>query len=235
METCEKCSQTYASKRGLSIHRKFCDGTIPKPKWTCHKCNHYVHSQRERHVEICDGLGPGAHKRSARNGRGHDWNKGLKISEETKEKIACALRGKPWKTKDPDTEINRRKKISEKMKNNPNAGGYREGSGVGKGGWYDSEIAGRVYLDSSFEKRVAQCFDKHQLRWERNKEKFPYEYNGKSHYYTPDFVVNGMFVEVKGWISDKDLAKWKHFPFNLNILTEVEIIEMESGRLPKWS
>jgi hypothetical protein len=234
METCKKCNQTCPNKTDLIEHKKSCK-TPPKPKWTCPTCNFHIHSQRERHVEICDGSGPGAHRRAANNGRGRDWNKGLKASEETGQKISAALKGKPWKAKDPETEIERRRKISEKMKNNPNAGGYREGPGVGKGGWYESEIAGRVYLDSSFEKRVAQCLDKHSLQWERNKEKFPYEYNGKRHFYTPDFVVNGMFVEVKGWISDRDLAKWEHFPFNLNILTEGEIIEMESGRLPKWS
>ena len=34
-----------------------------KEKWTCPKCGHHIHSKRERHLEICDGLGPGASKR----------------------------------------------------------------------------------------------------------------------------------------------------------------------------
>lgn len=235
MLTCEKCSRDFINRVGLGNHLKFCDGTTKQPRWSCPKCGYHIHSQRERHIEICDGHGPGAHKRAARKGLDRPWNKGKKSSQETKEKISRSLTGRNWKSSSQEIETERRRKISERMKKNPSAGGYRKGSGVGKGGWYDSQIAGRVYLDSTFEKRVAQCLDKHSIKWERNKEKFEYEYDGKTHYYTPDFIVEGKFVEVKGFTTDRDIAKWKHFPCNINILYEKDIIEMESGRLPKWS
>lgn len=235
MSTCEKCSRDFANKAGLSNHRRVCDGTLPAPRWMCPKCNHHVHSQRERHVEICDGLGPGAHRRAAFTGRGRGgWNKGVKSSDETKTKIAESLRGKPWRASSVEVEIERRRKISERMKSNPSAGGYRKGSGVGKGCWYESPIAGRVYLDSTFEKRFASCLDDRKISWERNTEKFSYEYNERSHFYTPDFKVEGKFVEVKGYVTERDRAKWQYFPHSLIILRECDIIEMELGNEPSW-
>lgn len=237
MPICEKCSREFINNAGLGNHRKTCDGSpfVPYVKWSCPKCFRYVHSKKERHVEICDGLGPGAHRRAAFKGAGRGWSKGVKVSEETKEKISRSLTGKPWIPKSEESEIERRKKISATMKANPKAGGYRNGSGVGKGCWYESPTAGRVYLDSTFEKRVAQCLDKNNISWERNKEKFHYEYEGISHFYTPDLKIEGAFVEIKGYVTERDNAKWKYFPKSLIILKENDIIEMESGRLPKWS
>ena len=234
MPTCDKCNRDFLNNAGLNNHKRFCDGTLPAQRWSCPKCNHYIHSQRDRHVEICDGLGPGAHKRNGKNEKQSVWNKGLKTNEETKARISASLIGKAWKASSPEIEFERRRKISEKMKSNPAAGGYRIGSGVGKGGWYNSSIAGRVYLDSSFEMRVGECLDSNGITWERNKEKFSYFYDGNFHNYTPDFKIEGTFVEVKGFITDKDKAKWEFFPHKLILLKESDIIEMELGNLPSW-
>lgn len=237
MPTCENCSREFMNNAGLGSHKRVCDGKpfVPYVKWSCPKCGYYVHSKKERHVEICDGLGPGAHRRAALKGTGKGWNKGIKASEEMRKKISESLRGKPWKPTSVEIEAERRRKISEKMKRNPDAGGYRKGSGVGKGGWYDSPIAGRVYLDSTFEFRFAKCADSMSIQWERNKEKFPYEHEGKSHYYIPDFKVANTFIEVKGYITERDKSKWKNFPHELVILRETDIINLEIGELPKWS
>jgi hypothetical protein len=237
MQKCEKCTREFSSKAGLSNHKNTCDGTIPAPKWSCPKCNHYIHSQRDRHVEICDGLGPNAHRRAVLTGHGKrgGWNKGIKSNEETKQKISESLRGREWKASSEEVESERRRKISESMKKNPLAGGYRKGSGVGKGCWHHSPIAGDVYLDSTYEKRVAKCLDENNVMWERNIERFPYEYAGKTHFYIPDFKIEGTFVEVKGYVTEKDIAKWKFFPHNIIILKNVDIINMEQGKLPKWS
>lgn len=205
-------------------------------RWLCPRCGHHIHSQRERHVEICDGLGAGAHLRSEKaRRRGRGWNKGAKLDQETRNKISASLTGKPWRAKSIESGLARRQKISESMKRNPAAGGYRKGAGVGKGCWYVSFIAGRVYLDSTFEKRFAVVLDRLALIWSRNTQKFPYSYNGKDHFYTPDFIIDDVFVEVKGYVTGRDLAKWKCFPHRLVIIRETDIIDLESGGLPKWS
>ena len=205
-------------------------------RWLCPKCGHHIHSKRERHVEICDGLGAGAHLRSEKaRRRGRGWNKGATLVQETRNKISASLTGKPWRPKSIESDLARRQKISDSMKRNPKAGGYRKGSGVGKGCWYESHIAGEVYLDSTFEKRFAVVLDKLNEAWQRNKQKFLYNYSGKEHFYTPDFVINETFIEVKGYVTGRDLAKWKCFPHRLVIVREADIIDLESGGLPKWS
>ena len=78
------------------------------------------------------------------------WNRAYYLSVEYKTKISNALKGKSTgKGSTPEKELERRRNISKSMKNNPKAGGLREGSGRGKKMWYESKIAGKVYLRST--------------------------------------------------------------------------------------
>jgi len=108
------------------------------------------------------------------------------------------------------------------------AGGYREGSGRGRHCKYYSPIAGNVFLDSSYELKYAEYLDKHNIQWERNTKRFPYEYCGKTYNYTPDFflIEENVFVEIKGYKTDRDVAKWSDFPGELRILMFEELKEM---------
>lgn len=237
MHTCEKCNRQFKNLAGLSNHKRFCDGTgckLDKKKesvaWVCPKCNFHIHSQRERHVEICDGLGPNAHKRIKKLlGRGKSWSRGIPLSSEHKRKIANSLTGKSHQVKD---ETARRMKISHALKGNPRAGGYRQGSGIGKSCWYLSEIAGEVWLDSSYEKRLAVYLDTTKIKWIRNKEKFDYQdESGISRKYIPDFYLPDLdlYIEVKGYSTLRDELKWKFFSRNLKVLFEEDIFSLEKG------
>lgn len=55
-------------------------------------------------------------------------------------------------------------------------------------GWYESPIAGKVHLDSTYEHIVAQDLDKHNIKWSRPSF-LPYTLNGKSRKYFPDFYL----------------------------------------------
>ncbi len=106
----------------------------------------------------------------------------------------------------------RREKISKKMK--VVGGGYRIGSGRSKGCWYQSIEAGKVYLDSSYELLFAKHLDNLGLRWVRNTTKFSYFWKDKFRSYTPDFYLkeSKTYVEIKGYVTQKDWAKWSEFP-----------------------
>lgn len=154
------------------------------------------------------------------------WNKGYYLSPEYRKKISSALKGRSTgRAGSPEKEIARRRKISDSMKKNPKCGGLREGSGRGKKVWYESEIAGRVYLRSTYELEYARWLDKNSIKWKQNLIKFPYLYNEKTHYYYPDFYLydNDEYVEVKGFTTEKDLAKWKEFPYKLRILMRSDL------------
>jgi hypothetical protein len=152
------------------------------------------------------------------------WNKGKHLSTEYKHKISISLKGKSFKLS-PEKESERRKKISESMKKNPKCGGLREGSGRGKKVWYDSQIAGEVYLRSTYELEYVKWLDTNGIKWKPNLIKFPYEYKGKIHYYYPDFYLidKDEYVEVKGFRTDKDLEKWKNFPYKLTVLMREDL------------
>ena len=51
------------------------------------------------------------------------------------------------------------------------------------------------------------------------------EKRGKDFKYIPDFYLpdTNTFVEIKGYVTDKDKAKWKYFPHSLNILKKDEL------------
>lgn len=98
-------------------------------------------------------------------------------------------------------------------KKNPKAGGRRIGSGRGKKGWYKG-----IFCDSSWELAVLiYCLD-HGISIERCTENRPYEYDGKIHYYHPDFVIDGKIYEVKG-------AKTKQWEAKISQNPDVIVID----------
>jgi len=121
-----------------------------------------------------------------------------------------------------------KRKIFETMKNNPNAGGLRQGSERGKKSWYESRIAGKVFLDSTWELEYVKYLDENNINWRRNKIKFPYEKEGKVRYYIPDFYLidTDEYIEVKGFERLEDKLKWNAFPYKLTILKYKELTEL---------
>lgn len=97
---------------------------------------------------------------------------------------------------------------------------------------YESPIAGKIKVDGSWELAFCEFADKMQLNWERNKKRFPYtKPDGTKSTYQPDFYVKELksYIEVKGYETDLDKAKWEHFPENLIVLRKKEI-----GGLDEW-
>lgn len=121
-----------------------------------------------------------------------------------------------WEGKHHSEESKR--KISETGKKNQSLGGYRQGSGRGKKGWYKG-----YFCDSSWELAYVIYNLEHEITFKRNEEFFPYEFNGEKHNYKPDFIENGVFVEIKGYFNEQVEAKEKAFPFELKYLDKETI------------
>ena len=68
------------------------------------------------------------------------------------------------------------------------------------------------------------------LNPQRPAQGFKYIWNGERTYY-PDFYIEllDLYVEVKGYETDRDRAKWLHFPKKLCIIKEKEIKEIRKG------
>jgi transposase len=56
-------------------------------------------------------------------------------------------------------------------------------------------------MDSSYELAFAQYLDEYNIPWIRNKERIYLEDSIGKFTYVPDFIVNGKFIEIKGWFS----------------------------------
>lgn len=127
-----------------------------------------------------------------------------------------------------------RKKISEKLKlNNPM---HKESTRrkvsetinakVASGTWHTS-LAKNMHIDyngsdlhGKWEYAYAKYLDSNNIEWVRASDRFEYFFNGKYHFYTPDFyLVNSeTFVEIKGYKTAKDDAKWEQFPKDKNLV-----------------
>ena len=95
---------------------------------------------------------------------------------------------------------------------------------------YESPIAGKIKVDGSWELAFCKFADKHKLNWRRNKTRFPYiKPDGKASTYQPDFYVEdwNSYVEVKGYETDLDRAKWSQFPEPLKILRKEQIGKLD--------
>lgn len=86
-------------------------------------------------------------------------------------------------------------------------GGYRKGSGRGKGGWYKG-----FYCDSTWELAFLIYHLDNNLYIERCKESRSYYYNEEKHQYYPDFITDDGIIEIKGYTSEQWKAKHEQNP-----------------------
>lgn len=98
-------------------------------------------------------------------------------------------------------------------------GGYRKGSGRGKSGWYKN-----YWCDSTWELAWIIYQLDHNIKFERNKKGFTYEFENKSYKYYPDFILEDKtYIEIKGYLDNKNKEKINQFPHSLKIIMKEEI------------
>lgn len=160
------------------------------------------------------------------------WNRGLETNKITRDKISKSLIGvSTGIALTKEKEDDRRNKISQSMKNNPKSGGRRQGSGRGKQGWYKG-----FYCDSSWELAFVIYNLEHNIKFKRNNKKFYYFFNGEEHYWLPDFIIEDIYFEIKGYEDEKALAKHSSFKKQLKVLkqkemkTYIEYVEEKYGK-----
>jgi hypothetical protein len=153
--------------------------------------------------------------------KGKEIGEPYQISDHTREKLSNAnkKRTKEWHKKNGE-KIS--KTINEKVKN---------------GEWHTSLTKNMHYsykgydLHGKWELAYAKYLDKNNIKWTRPKDRFEYELDGKKRYYTPDFylIEEDVFVEIKGYKTAKDEAKWSQFNYNtsLRILMKSDLKQLE--------
>jgi hypothetical protein len=131
-----------------------------------------------------------------------------------------------WKCGKQNPEIYRTNEHRKKMSK---FGGYREKAGRIKGKWYVDEYGNKYWLQGSWEWRLADFLNSKNIKWEKNKIGYKYLYENKERHYYPDFYLRdfNIFIEVKGYETEKDREKWKQFPFLLIIVKKNEINDLD--------
>ena len=86
------------------------------------------------------------------------------------------------------------------------SGGYRKGGGRGKSGWYKG-----YWCDSSYELAWVMYHIDHGIKFRRNTQSFPYEFDGDPHLYYPDFELleTNQLIEIKGFFTEQTYQKIK--------------------------
>lgn len=184
-------------------------------RWCCSNSVNRCPAKREKDSLAKQGKIPpwknGVHPRGMKGK--HSWNSGKSLTIEHRKKLSKALKGNPrikGFASTPEKETLRKQRISDAAKNGK-MGGYRHGSGRSNSSWYESPIAGRVYLDSSYEVAFAKFLDRESIPWERNQDRFSYHHDGKERKYIPDFFLPlaDCFIEIKGFETELDRTKWR--------------------------
>lgn len=194
-------------------------------RWCCSVNTNSCEGKRKKDSDKKKGKIPNFKNGHPRGMLGkHSWNAGLTqkdYSDEIREILHQASikggRNSSGKGGTEQKEIERKQKISKRMKEI--GGGYREGSGRGKKGRYKG-----YWCDSSWELAWVIYHLENNIKFERNWKKFPYEYEGKVHYYIPDFILeSGEYVEIKGYDTDQAKAKIAAFPEKIFLIKNVDM------------
>lgn len=110
------------------------------------------------------------------------------------------------------------------------AGGYRKEAGRGKMGWYKG-----YYCNSTWELAWVMYQLDRGINFKRNTKGFEYEFKGKQLKFYPDFILeNGEYVEIKGWVTEKDKSKFSTFPKTLNILYQKDMAPIINAIISKY-
>ena len=201
MYICQYCQRNCKNAGGLANHEPYCNQNPNKQiRKISNKCIQALKIRYKKYINTWEGLSEDERQKRI-------------------EKAKSKLVGKPWRASSIEVEIERRRKISETMKKN-GAGGYRRGSGRGKKGWYKG-----FFCDSSYELAfLIYCLD-NNIDIKRNKDKLPYTFEGKSHIYIPDFIVDGKYIEIKGYKTKQFEEKLKWYP-NIVVYYEEDLKEV---------
>jgi len=142
-------------------------------------------------------------------------------SDETKEKIRKALKGKKL-------SIEQREKISSSMQKvveeRPESYSHLNRSRAKK------QIVDGIRFDSKWELIFYNWAKSQGLNPQRCNTSFSYTWD-KPRKYFPDFYLPDLdlYVEIKGYLTDKDRAKWNSFPKKLSVIMHSQIEEIKKG------
>ncbi len=143
------------------------------------------------------------------------------MSDETKNKISEHSKKQIW---DDARKLKHSTSMKNAVKKNPDSYSHKNVSGRVKTIKYKD-----FYLKGQWELLIAMELDKNNINWTNKFNGFEYAWNDNIHLYFPDFYLSeyDIYIEVKGYETDRDKCKWLYFPKKLLILKKCEIQKIQ--------
>lgn len=207
--TCKYCEKICKNDNSLRNHERLCKNN---PNRQILKSNFIDYNKKKKDENI-----PTSNQFIKAKQEGRIEN----VSEETKIKLSKAFKGRIL------SEYHK-SRISQGMmravKRNPESYSSSNVNGRTKKVVYKDFV-----LDSSWEYEFAKWCDENDIKWDRNKDGFEYEWEGLRTYF-PDFYLPDMdlYVEVKGYERERDICKYKSV-INLIVLKKSDIEKIQRG------
>lgn len=208
---CRYCGRVCKNQNSLRNHERLCK---ENPNRHIIKSNFVEWNKRRIELGI---PGENQYTKARKEGRPIP-----EVTDETKKKLSDAQTGKKL------TDSHKRH-ISEGMKTavseNPDKYNKSNIHTRIKHFWYNG-----YWIDGTWELEFVKYLESNNIKWEKNKKWFEYEWNGSIHKYFPDFYLPeyNRYVEVKGYETDRDIEKYKVVD-GLILVKLAEIVKIRSG------
>ena len=153
------------------------------------------------------------------------------VSEETRLKISKKSKNSWTLQKRKDWAERMKIQARKNLENHPESYSYKNFCGRSKKTLYKDE-----WMHSSWELTFAKWCDSNNIKWTKKVRYFEYWWNSSIRKYFPDFYLEefDVYVEVKGYETDRDIEKWKVVP-NLIVVKDKDINDIKKGRYnPGW-
>lgn len=201
MKKCKKCSEIFEPKKGLV---NYCSLKCRNSRtWSEHDKLKKSETAKKSENVFCANKKIGLNRVLTRLDKNCGFcGKIMQLVPSSKNRIFCS------------------NECFHKSEKNRTNGGCRKGSGVGKKGWYRG-----YWCDSSWELAWVIYHLEHDIIFTRNTEGFVYFFNSKKHNYFPDFIIDNVYYEIKGYKTEQTNEKIKQFKGELKIIGKEEIKE----------
>jgi hypothetical protein len=163
------------------------------------------------------------------------WNKGL--TKETDERVKKQSETAKQKYKDGENKVwcdGLTKETDERIKNSSIKIQNTIDKKIKDNNWHNSHNLTYLYkdfkFDSYWEVLFVQFLDKYNILWVRNtNDSFEYTYKNSPHKYYPDFYLPDydLYIEIKGYFSEKDINKWEQFTKNIDIYDSKDLYDLQ--------
>mgnify|MGYP000524466618 CR=1 FL=1 len=212
MFICKYCNKERKTQRSVNAHQPLCK-LNPNAKPIKQKTEAYYAAIAKR-------------KHSNQYTKARDEGRPAPIlSNETKNKISIAMSKR------------NKERFSDPLERQKHADAMLEAVRKHPDSYTKNNVCGRVKiveyngikLKGKWELKVAKWLDGQNIYWQNEPSGFPYHWNNADRLYFPDFYLpeHNIYIEVKGYKTERDEAKWTQFTERLVVIDKKYIDNLE--------